>query len=65
LENSFHKPIPIHDAQITLKTTGPVKRISSLTDRVKLTWTEQPMGQKQIMLPKLDVFEIVLVEYEP
>ena len=48
-----------------IKATGPVKQISSLTNHVKLNWTEQSMGQKQIMLPKLDVFEIVLVEYEP
>ncbi|MCF7972960.1 MAG: hypothetical protein K9N55_04010, partial [Phycisphaerae bacterium] len=65
LENSFHPPIPIHNVHVNLKTVRPIKQVSLLTHQEKLIWTEEAKGQKQIILPELDVFEIVLVEYEP
>ncbi|MHC4120371.1 MAG: alpha-amylase family protein, partial [Planctomycetota bacterium] len=63
LENSFHPPIPIDNVRIGLRPSGSVKRVTSLTDRKELTWTEGKYGA-QVALPRLGVFEIVLVEYE-
>ncbi len=63
LENSFHPPIPIDNIRISLKTTRPIKRIVSLTNHKELIRTGTSSGETQIILPKLGVFEIVLVEY--
>ncbi len=64
LEKAFHAPVPMRDVKVDLQTTRPVKQISSLTNQRKLAVIERPRGTKQIILPELSVFEIVLVEYE-
>ena len=64
LENSFHPPIPIENVRISLKTSCPIKRVISLTNHKELARTGTSSGQMQIILPRLGVFEIVLVEYE-
>jgi len=63
LENSFHPPIPIENIRISLKTSRPIKRITSLTDRRRLKPTHKSSGEIQVALPRLNVFEIILVEY--
>ncbi|MHC4205962.1 MAG: alpha-amylase family protein, partial [Planctomycetota bacterium] len=63
LENSFHPPIPIDNIRISLKTSRPIKRIVSLTNHKELTQTGTSSGKVQTILPRLDVFEIVLIEY--
>lgn len=64
LENSFHPPIPIHDVRLSLMTSRPIKRVTSLANGAELQATNVS-GELKIILPKLDVFEIVLVEYKP
>jgi len=63
LENSFHPPIPIDDIQINLKTLRPIRRVTSLIDCKELTQASKLSTETQIVLPKLGVFEIILVEY--
>ena len=63
LENSFHPPIPIDAVRISLKTSRPVKRITSLTNQARLRPFNRTSGEIQTVLPRLNVFEIVLVEY--
>ena len=63
LENSFHPPIPIDNVRISLNTSRPIKRVVSLTDCKELKRIDKSSGETQIVLPKLSVFEIVLVEY--
>jgi hypothetical protein len=63
LVTSIHEPIPIHHLKIQLKTRGTIKRISSLTNNATLTPRDLAPGQIEIVLPRLNVFEIVLVEY--
>jgi hypothetical protein len=64
LQNSFHPPIPIHDVRISLSTSSPIKQITSLTNQARLTPTSTSLGEMQILLPRLNVFEIILVEYQ-
>ncbi len=60
--------LPKHDGDpaslAQLKTKGKIKRISSLTNNTTLTPRDLAPGQVEIVLPRLNVFEIVLVEYE-
>ena len=63
LENSFHPPIPIEDIKISLETSRPIERITSLTNRDRLKSTGNSTGEIQIILSRLNVFEVVLVEY--
>jgi hypothetical protein len=63
LENSFHPPVPIDNVNIGLKISRPVKRIISLTSGLELTRAYKSSGEIKIILPELDTFEIVLVEY--
>jgi hypothetical protein len=63
LENSFHAPIPIDDIKINLETSRPIKRITSLTNRDPLKSTSNSSNEIQIILSRLNVFEVVLVEY--
>ncbi|MHC4558691.1 MAG: beta-galactosidase trimerization domain-containing protein [Planctomycetota bacterium] len=63
LENSFHPPIPINNIRIILKISRPIKGITSLTNSTRLTPIAKSSGEIQINLPKLCVFEIILVEY--
>jgi hypothetical protein len=64
LVTSIHEPIPISHLKAQLKTAGKIKRISSLTNNATLTPRDLAPGQVEITLPRLNVFEIVLVEYE-
>ncbi|MHC4074327.1 MAG: beta-galactosidase trimerization domain-containing protein, partial [Planctomycetota bacterium] len=63
LENSFHPPIPIDNIRISLKDSRPIRKVTSLTDHNELIQTRTSSVETQIVLPRLDVFEIVLVEY--
>ena len=63
LENSFHPPIPIDNVRVSLKISRPIKRVTSLTNRTRLTPTAKSSDEMQIILPKLSVFEVILVEY--
>jgi hypothetical protein len=63
LENSFHPPIPIDNIRVILKISHPIKRVTSLTNGEELPRTKTTSDEMEIILPKLDTFEIVLVEY--
>jgi hypothetical protein len=63
LENSFHSPIPIENVRINLKLSRPIKRFTSMTDNKRLMSISKSSDEMEIILPKLDVFEVVLVEY--
>lgn len=63
LENSFHPPIPIDNVRINLKISRPIKQVTSLTNRTRLTPTVKSSDEMQIILPRLSVFEVILVEY--
>ena len=63
LENSFHPPIPIDNVRISLKTSRPIKQVTSLTNRTRLTPSDNSSDEMQISLPRLNVFEVILVEY--
>lgn len=63
LENSFHAPIPIDNIRIDLKISRPIKRFTSLSNHKRLLSISKSSDEMEIILPKLDVFEIVLVEY--
>ncbi|MHC4226024.1 MAG: alpha-amylase family protein [Planctomycetota bacterium] len=63
LENSFHPPIPIDNIRISLKGSRPIRKVTSLTYLNELIQTRTSSAETQIVLPRLDVFEIVLVEY--
>jgi len=64
LVTSIHEPLPIFHLKAQLKLKGKVKRISSLTNNATLTPRDLAPGQVEIVLPRLNVFEIVLVEYD-
>ena len=64
LENSFHPPIPISNVRLSLQTSRPIKRITSLTDGARLARADKSTSEMQDALPRLDVFDVVLVEYE-
>ncbi len=63
LENSFHPPIPIDNIRLSLKARRPIKKVISLTNGSPLARTTKSSSEVQIVLPRLGVFEIVLVEY--
>jgi len=63
LENSFHRPIPIGNVRVSLKTSRPVERVISLSDGAELRRGKKPSGEIEIVLPRLGTFEIVVVEY--
>ena len=63
LENSFHPPIPIEYVQISLKTSHPIKHIISLTNHGRLKMSSRSSAEIKFVLPRLNVFEVVLVEY--
>jgi hypothetical protein len=62
-ENSFHPPIPIDNIRINLKISRPIKRFTSLTNNKRLISISKSSDEMEIILPKLGVFEIVLMEY--
>jgi hypothetical protein len=64
LGNSFHKPIPIHDISIDLNTTRTVKQVRLLKDDTNLKIDTLSGNAISVTVPELDVYEIVLVEYE-
>jgi len=63
LENSFHRPIPIDNVRLSLKTARPVKKVVSLTSGAILAGATKSASDVQIYLPRLNVFDMVLVEY--
>ncbi len=65
LENSFHPPVPIRNIKLNLKPSASINRITSLTNGKSLSGARTSSNEMRISLPRLHVFEIVLVEYEP
>lgn len=63
LENSFHRPIPIANIRLSLKPARRIEKAISLTSGAVLARTESREGEVDIFLPRLDVFDVVLVEY--
>jgi hypothetical protein len=63
LENSFHSPIPIDNVRLSLRTRRPINSVFSLTNGSPLARTTKSADEVEIVLPRLGVFEIVLVEY--
>lgn len=63
LMNVVHEPLPVSHIKIQLQTDKPVTRIRSLTNGQILTPRQIAPGQVEVILPKLDAFEIVLFEY--
>ncbi|MEX0322876.1 MAG: alpha-amylase family protein [Puniceicoccaceae bacterium] len=63
LMNVVHEPLPVGHIKIQLRTDKPVTRIRSLTNGQNLTSRQIAPGQIEVILPKLDAFEIVLFEY--
>lgn len=63
LGNSFHPPIPVADVRIRLATDRPVRRVRSLTDGTPLPVHRTERGELATTLPRLNAFEVVLVEY--
>ena len=64
LENSFHQPIPIRDIKIGLEPRRRVKQVRLLKDGSTLSTTLSPSGVLRAAVPELQVFEVVLVEYQ-
>jgi hypothetical protein len=64
LENAIHPPIPINNVEIRLATDRRVKRVVSLTSGEELRPAMQETGELSAVLPRLNVFEIVLFEFE-
>jgi hypothetical protein len=63
LVTSIHKPIPISHIKVQLKSQSKVKRVSSLTNNATLTPRELAPGHMEVVLPRLEESEMVLVEY--
>jgi len=63
LENSFHAPLPIADIRIGLNESRTITHISSLSSGAPLAWKQSTAQRIDLVLPRLDVFDIVLVEY--
>ncbi len=64
LAASIHQPIPLRQLTVRLATERPVKRIRSLTNSFTLTPREIGPDTIEVVLPQLNVFEIVLLEYD-
>lgn len=64
MENSFHKPIPIRDINVALQTGRKVKQVRLLKDGSALSTKIGRSGVLTATVPELDVFEIILVEYQ-
>ncbi len=59
----IHEPLPVGHIKIRLKTDREIKNIRSLTNGTRLTPRQIAPEQVEIVLPRLDAFEIVLIEY--
>ena len=62
--NVVHNPIPVGHIRIQLRTDKPIKRIRSLTDGNELAQRQIAPGHVEIVLPRLEAFEVVLVEFD-
>lgn len=63
LVNSFHPPIPMTDIRIGLNHARSVKHVTSLASDTRLAWTPGAAQRINLVLPRLNAFDIVLVEY--
>jgi hypothetical protein len=63
LENSFHPPIPIDNVIIKLNTARAVRQIKSLVNGSQLIEKRTRSDEIQTVLPRLNVFDIVVIEY--
>jgi hypothetical protein len=62
LGNGFFKPIPIHDFVLSFKPRKDVKSIKSLKSSESLEYRQN--GDKlMITLPKLNAYDVILIEY--
>jgi hypothetical protein len=65
LANAFHPPIPVRDVAINLKSDRPIRKVSTLVAGERLESAQDKTGAVEITVPEVEMYEIVLVEYEP
>ncbi len=63
LGNGFYKPVPISDVSLNFKPQKQVKSITSLKDKKKIEFSNEG-NRVEVNLPKLDAYDILLVEYQ-
>jgi hypothetical protein len=63
LGNGFHEPLPLHNIKISFKPGKPVRSIRRLTDGKSLHYQQGTDNQIELILPELNSFDIILIEY--
>ncbi len=64
LGNGFFKPLPIYGTKLSFKPQKPVKSVKSLVDSKPVDFSVNEAGWVEAILPQLDSYDLLLVEYE-
>jgi hypothetical protein len=63
LGNGFHEPLPIQNTQLKIQPEKRIRSVKKMTDGKELPWQTKENGWVEVVVPELQSFEIILVEY--
>ncbi len=64
LGNAFFQPLPILETGLSFKAQKKVKSVKSLSDNTNLNFHLNQEGWVDVVLPKLESYDVLIVEYE-
>ena len=63
LGNAFHEPLPVQNIKISFRPEKRIRSVKKITDGTELPYQTKENGWVELVVPELQAFEIVLVEY--
>jgi hypothetical protein len=63
LGNGFHEPLPIQHIELKIQPEKRIRSVKKMTDGNELPWQTKENGWVEVVVPELQSFEIILVEY--
>jgi hypothetical protein len=64
LGNAFHEPLPVQNIKLSFRSDKKIRSVKNLMNGNELPYQTQENGWVEIILPELQSFDIILVEYE-
>jgi hypothetical protein len=63
LGNAFHEPLPVRNIEFKFQPEKKIRSVKKMTDGKKLRWNTNTEGWVEVVLPELQSFDVILVEY--
>jgi len=63
LGNAFHEPLPVRNIEFKFQPEKKIRSVKKMTDGKELRWNTNKEGWVEVVVPELQSFDVILVEY--